>query len=373
MLAQFTHETGIRVRDETLPASSDEQHQFYAINLQAGSQAFDVLAADVVWIAEFARAGWIEDLSDVLPVSERSAFFSGPVEAATVQGRVFAVPWFIDAGLLYYRADLLDRFGFAVPETWEGLAHTASAIRARRAGIHGYVWQGRQYEGLVCNALEVMWSYGGAVLASGRVVVDSSENRDALTFMRSLIEPREITPPSVTTAMEEQSRMLFGQGRAVFLRNWPYAWDLFQRPGSPVSGRVGAAMLPHSDGFAPAPALGGWLLAVNRYSPRAAAGRRLVAFLSADTTQRALALAYGFQPTRLAPYRDARVLEAQPHLARFAEIFARARPRPVTAQYVRISQVLQGALSAAVCGSKAPADALRTAQHAVEAVLARAA
>jgi multiple sugar transport system substrate-binding protein len=372
LLDRFERRTGIEVVAQTLPASSDQQHQFYAINLQAGSADFDVLATDVIWIAEFARAGWLRDLTDLLPYGEHHEFFPGPLAAASWNERVYAIPWFIDAGLLYYRRDLLARYGFAPPRTWEQLAHIAAVIAAREPGMRGFVWQGKQYEGLVCNALEYMWSNGGAVLDGARVVVDSAANRQALGFMAGLIGALGVTPGSVTTATEESSRLLFGQGKAVFLRNWPYAWALFERDGSAVQGRVGVSILPHFPGHASAATLGGWQLAVNAHSGRPRAAEQLVAFLTSAEVQRELALAYGFQPTRVALYDDAALLATHPFLAQLRTIFAAARPRPVSPQYVRISQVLQGELSAIVSGLKSPEAGLAAAQRQIEGILTRA-
>ena len=361
---------GMKVLDETLPAESDAQHQFYAINLRARSAAFDVLAVDVIWVAEFAHAGWLHELSAALPAADRDAFFPGPLAAVTYRGRIYALPWFVDAGLLYYRRDLLDKHGFAVPRTWSELVRTAQAVMAREPGIAGFAWQGRQYEGLVCNALEYMRGNGGAVLHDGRVVLDSPENRAALEFMADLVHRFGVTPASVTTATEEPSRILFGQGRALYLRNWPYAWRLFQDPRSRVHGRVGVAMLPHFEGGVPAATLGGWQLAVNRHSRHPEAATQLARFLTAATAQKRLALDYGFQPARVALYRDAELVAAQPLLAQLERVFAAAQPRPVTPQYVRVSQVLQSALSAVVAGLRTPADALAAAQERIREIVA---
>lgn len=361
---------GILVRDETLPAGSDEQHQFYAINLQANSPAFDVLAVDVIWVAEFAHAGWLHELALELPPQERGAFFPGPIEAVTYRGRVYAVPWFVDAGLLYYRKDLLEKHAFPVPRTWDELARTAQAVMAREPGIAGFVWQGKQYEGLVCNALEYVWSNGGEVLSGGRIVLDTPRNRQALTFMADLVHRYGVTPASVTTATEEPSRHVFGQGRALFLRNWPYAWRLFQDPRSRVYGKVGVTMLPHFEGGAPAATLGGWQLAVNRHSRYPEAGRKLVRYLTSAPAQKRLALAYGFQPARAALYLDPELLAAQPFLATLERVFAAARPRPVTPYYVRVSQVLQSELSAIVAGIKTPEAALAASERKLREILA---
>jgi len=364
------HHPGTVVREETLPAASDEQHQFYAINLQAKSPAFDVLAVDVIWVAEFAHAGWLRELTPQLPPHERAAFFPGPIEAVTYRGRVYAVPWFVDAGLLYYRRDLLEKHGFAVPRTWEELARTAQAVMAREPGIVGFVWQGKQYEGLVCNALEYVWSNGGEVMSGGRIALDSPRNRQALAFMADLVHRYGVTPASVTTATEEPSRHVFGQGRALFLRNWPYAWRLFQDPRSQVHGKVGVTMLPRFEGGVPAATLGGWQLAVNRSSRHPEAAAELVRYLTSAPAQRQLALAYGFQPARIAPYRDPELLAAQPFLATLERVFAEARPRPVTPYYVRVSQVLQSEFSAIVAGLKTPGAALAAAERKLREILA---
>lgn len=222
----------VRVRTEALPSSSDEQHLFYVINLRGGSRDFDVFALDVIWVAEFARAGWLADLTAVLPADEQRAFFDGPMQAARWRERVYAVPWFVDAGLLYYRKDLLAKHGYSPPETWKELAQAARAIAAREPGMHGFVWQAKQYEGLVCNGLEYIWSAGGEVLADGRVVLDSAANRRALALMRSLLA-EGVSPALVLTATEEPARRIFGSGRAVFMRNWPYAWPLLNGADNP--------------------------------------------------------------------------------------------------------------------------------------------
>jgi multiple sugar transport system substrate-binding protein len=360
---------GVAVLDETLPASSDEQHQFYAINLQAGSDAFDVFAADIIWVAGFARAGWVRPLDHVLPARERADFFPGPIEAVSHDGRICAVPWFVDAGLLYYRTDLAERHGFGAPRTWDELVDVARRVTAQARGVHGFVWQGKQYEGLVCNVLEFLHSNGGAVLDGARVVIDSPANREALGLMADLVHRYRVTPGSVATATEEPSRHVFGQGRAVFLRNWPYAWNLFQDPGSRVHGKVAVSELPHFPGGRSSPTLGGWQLAVNAASRHAAVAEALVGHLTSAAAQKRLAMAYGFQPARIALYRDAELAAAHPFLARLERVFATARPRPLTPAYVRVSQALQSDFSAAISGLRSPRDALAHAQRRVEEIL----
>lgn len=360
---------GIHVRTEALPAGSDEQHQFYVINLRAGSADFDVLALDVIWVAGFARAGWLADLTHLLPPAEQKEFFQGPVAAVRYQDRVYAIPWFIDAGVLYYRKDLLAEHGFEPPTTWDELVRSARTVTRHEPDLHGFVWQGRQYEGLVCNALEYLWSAGGDVVRDGRVVLASAENRRALEFMQALVHRHGVSPELVATATEEPSRHIFGSGRAVFLRNWPYAWTLFTQPGSPVEGKVGMTALPHFPGQSSAATLGGWQLGVNRRSRHPDEAAEFVRFMTSAEAQTVLARDYGLNPARRSLYTDPELIAAQPHLKQLRVIFERARPRPVIPQYIRLSHVLQSEFSAVVAGIKTPEAALAAAQRQAEAIL----
>jgi len=370
LLDRFEREhPGITVRDETLPASTDEQHQFYAINLEGKSAEFDVLALDVIWVQEFARAGWLRDVTALLGEGERSAFFPGPMAADTFDGRLYAIPWYVDAGVLYYRQDLLERYGESVPRTWDELVATARAITAQEPGLYGFVWQGKQYEGLVCNALEYLWGNGGDVLQQGRLVLNSPENAQALQFMRDLIAGSRVSPPLVTTSIEEPTRHLFEGGKALFMRNWPYAWNIFQREGSPVRGKVGVAPLPSFRGHASASTLGGWQLGISVYSPHPEAAEDLVRFLTSPASQKELARTIGYKPSRRALYRDRDLVREQPFMTSLYGVMLNARPRPVTPYYMSITQVLQPAFSAVLAGERTPREALAAAEERISRII----
>lgn len=351
LVGAFERAHGVRVRREALPASSDEQHLYYAINLAARTHEFDVLALDTVWAAEFAQAGWLRDLSHLFAPRDEADLFAGPLASVTWRGRRHALPWFVDAGLLYYRADLLEQQALAPPASWAELVEAAHRVRRAHPDLHGFVWQGKQYEGLVCNALEFIWSHGGGL----EEATDAAAR--GLAFMRALVTGG-VTPSYVSTFTEEPARVLFGRGRALFLRNWPYAWKLLQGGGSAVRGRVGICALPHAPGQASAAALGGWHLGVNAFSARAALAERLAAYLCAAPAHKALALAYGYSPPRRSLYADAELAAAQPGLASLGALFELARPRPVSPNYVGLSQLLQSEFSAVLAGLRAPGAAL---------------
>lgn len=360
---------GIKVKDETLPASTDEQHQFYVINLEGKSSEFDVLSMDVIWVPEFARAGWLKDISHLLPVDEREKYFPGPIQAVSYEGRLYAIPWYIDAGLLYYRKDLLEKYSLSPPETWYELIDISKYVLEHEPGMYGFIWQGKQYEGLVCNVLEFFWGNGGDVLENGVSVIKSPENVEALYFMRDLIRSYKVSPPLVTTAIEEPARHIFGNGKAVFMRNWPYAWNIFEKEGSPVKGKVGVTTLPSFPGKLPASALGGWQLGINRYSKNPEASEKLIKFFTSPEIQKRLALTLGYKPTRKQLYNDRDLIREQPFITGLYDVFMNAVPRPVTPYYMMISQIMQPEFSAAISGIKKPEDALTSAHEQIEYIL----
>jgi multiple sugar transport system substrate-binding protein len=360
---------GIIVKDEILPSSTDEQHQFYVINMEGGSSDFDVMSMDVIWVPEFAKAGWLRDISYLLTVHDRKEFFPGPMQAVTYRDKLYAVPWYIDAGILYYRKDLLRKYGFSPPESWQDLVRIAQYITERERGIYGFVWQGKQYEGLVCNALEYFWGNSGDVLRDSKVVIDSPENVYALGFMSDLIWKYKVSPPLVTTAIEETTRHIFGNGKAVFMRNWPYAWNLFEKEGSDVKGKVGVTLLPSFKKGLSASTLGGWQLGINAYSKHPQEAEKLITYLTSPESQKALAMTVGYKPTRKSLYKNGDLLKEQPFIASLFGIFMKARPRPVSPYYMMITQVMQPEFSAAITRIETPEQALRSSKKQIAHII----
>jgi multiple sugar transport system substrate-binding protein len=364
---------GVRVQAESLSWNSDDQHQFFVINLEGRGATFDVMMLDVVWVAEFARAGWLLDLSPWVARAELDPHFPSTLEPATWNGGVWAMPWLMNVGVLYYRSDLLAKYRLAPPPTWEALVDQTVRVRAGEADprLDGIVWQGRQYEGLTVNGLEAIWANGGRVFGKdGGVFPDEQRAAGGLALLRALIVSG-VSPAWVTAADEEQSRRHFGDGRAVFLRNWPYAMDLFQAAGSPVRGRVGIAALPGRVGGAvTAASSGGAHLGVNRRTRHPALAAAFVRYLASAEAQRAMTLGGALNPTRMALYHEPEVVRAHPDFPVIHDLMLRARPRPVTPAYLMLSTTLQPEFSAAVVGVKPPLEAIQHARRRLEYLLA---
>jgi multiple sugar transport system substrate-binding protein len=363
---------GVRVLSESITWNSDEQHQFYAVNLEGGNPGFDVLMLDVVWVPEFGRAGWLLDLTDVVGPDELAAHFPAAVHAGQDRGRVWAIPWTMNVGLLYYRKDLLDKYGLRPPQSYDELVAQVERIKAgeRDPRLDGFLWQGKQYEGMVCNALEALWGNGTEVLdAAGAAFPDPGRAAAALTALRALID-RGISPRWVTAADEELTRRPFQDGRAIFLRNWPYAMDLFERADSPVRGRVGITSVPRlAEGVIAVGTSGGAHLGVYRGTRQREAAVALVRFLTSAESERAMVDGAALSPSRMALYRDPEVVREHPNFPAIHALAMVARPRPITPYYLMLSTMLQPELSAALVGVKAPRQAVLSARHQIEHLL----
>jgi multiple sugar transport system substrate-binding protein len=351
---------GVRVKSEVLPWNADEQHQFYVINLEGGRAGFDVAMMDVIWVPEFARAGWLLDLTAHVSPVEREAFFPSTIAAATQGGRFWGLPWNMNVGLLYYRRDLLARHGFSPPRTYADMAAQIRQIRAAEPPpLDGYLWQGKQYEGLVVNVLEGLWGDGTDLLGPGDVIFpDPARAEEVLAFMRALITTG-LSPRWVTAADEELGRRAFGDGRAIFYRGWPYAIDLFELPDSRVRGQVGIAPLPrHTQGTASPGSTGGSHLGVYRHTRHPEEAIALARFLTGEEAQRRIAASAALWPTRMRLYDDPDLVARQPAMPAIFALALTGRPRPVTPYYLMLSTSVQPELSAALVGVKTPAQSV---------------
>jgi trehalose/maltose transport system substrate-binding protein len=340
------------IRVISAPADSGERLGLYQLQLAARSTDIDVFLVDTTWpgmIGDF-----FVDFREKAPASRLQGFFKAFLENNTVKGRITAIPWFIDAGLLYYRKDLLKKYGLNPPETWQELADAALRVQKgeRQGGndrFWGYVFQGRTYEGLTCNALEWVASFGGGTFvdAEGKITINNPRAVKALTLAAKWVDL--ISPPGVLNYMEEESRGVFQSGNALFLRNWPYVWQLAQAPDSPVRGKVGVSVLPKGEGGSGsgsggggnhAATLGGWSLAVSRFSTKVDAAVDLVLWLASAEEQKRRALAAGLNPTLPALYADPEILASNPIASQLKRVFESAIPRPARAtggKYNRVS------------------------------------
>ena len=343
---------GVKVVKEIAPNSSTQFHDLLTQKLKNGDTRLDVFLMDVIWPAEFASAGWTLPLDRFFSRLEQSRFLDAPMAANRYRGHTFGVPLFIDAGLLYYRKDLLEKYRKTPPRHWPELVDQAKTILAAERDPHlaGYSGQFKQYEGLVCNMMEYILSNRGALWDEERQTSALQQDRakEAVRFVRDRIIG-EISQRGVLAYEEPESVALFTQGRAIFHRNWPYAWKIANDAAqSRVAGKVGMMPLPAFPGGRGASTLGGWQMGVSRFSKAPETAWRFVAFMTSQEIQKRIALSIGRVPTRKTLYEDAELQAKIPGLESLLETFKQAVPRPTTPVYVPLSNIMQRYFSAAL-------------------------
>jgi len=362
----WARKTGHTVRNYTQPASATAALAVYRQLFAAKSSDIDIIRVDIIW------PGILKDhLVDLKPYSHgaEAAHFPAIVANNTVDGRLLGMPWYTDTGLLYYRADLLQKYRRPPPTTWDELAATAAVVQAgeRAAGqkdFQGFVFQAKSGESLTCNAIEWIASFGGGRLVDeqGAITVNNPQAVRALATAATWVG--SISSVGVLNYAEEDARGVFQNGQALFMRNWPYAWSLLESPDSVVRGKVGVSALPRGEGAGArhAGTLGGWQLAVSRYSQHPAVAADLVLHMASAEVQKDRAIRGSFNPTRPALYKDPEVIAANAFMANLLGTFEDSVARPSALaglKYPSVSLALTNAAHDALARKATPEAAVR--------------
>jgi multiple sugar transport system substrate-binding protein len=358
-----------------MPSDYGEYFDKLKTEFQAGGGEADIIAGDTVWTAEFAANGWIADVSERFPESERNRFVDGAVQSLTYEGKVYGVPHTLDAGILYYRKDLLEKSGFSeAPTTWEELKEMARKVIRDQGTRYGFVFQGAEYEGGVCNGLEFIWTHGGEMLDpndASKVIVDSPESVEALTTERSMVSDG-VSPQTVASYDESATDTTFVlRGDAVFCRNWPYMYTLGANPNSKVkTEQMGVSPLPVGDEQRKsASCLGGDVMVISASSELKEEAWEFVQFFNSEENQKSWALKMGDLPTRKALFDDREVLEALPMVTKAKEALLNVRPRPVSGHYSKISSAMALQFNNVLRGTISPEEAVETLQSKLQQII----
>lgn len=342
-LDRFEKETGNKVTVVPMPSSTTDQFGQYKLWLAAGNTDIDVYQTDVIWAPQLADQ--FLDLTDAAK-DVVANHFPSIIESQTVNGKLVALPAFTDAPALYYRKDLLEKYGKTPPKTWAELTATAKEIQdaERTAGnpdMQGFVFQGNAYEGLTCDALEWVMSNGGGQIVEpdGTISINNEKAAAAIEMAKGWVG--NISPQGVLAYQEEESRGVWQLGNAVFMRNWPYAYQLGNGDDSAVKGKFDVVPLPMGDaeGARSAATLGGWNVAVSKYSKAPDEAIKLALFLSSTEVQKERAIKQSNLPTIVSLYDDADVAAAQPIIPNWKEVFQNAVPRPSAPTKVKYNEV----------------------------------
>jgi multiple sugar transport system substrate-binding protein len=369
---QYPH---IKVKLQNASTDENTNRATLVTVLSSGSSTPDVYDGDVIWPAQFANAGLALPLSQHLPKAFWKRFAPGLVAGATYKGKVYGAPFFMDAGFLYYRRDLLQKEHLPVPHTWAQLVHDSKVLEHAHLVRYGYVWEGDSYEGLTCDWMEVFTDAGGKVFnpANNSVLINSPAGRKALTFLRGLITSG-VSPKAVTTYQEPDAMSAFAAGEAAFLRNWDYAWAYSQSPKtSKVVNKVGVAPLPTFNvgkypGYS---TVGGWNIYINPHSKHLAQDLTFLKWITGPRAQTIMATRYSEIPTNYGVQKNPAVRKLNPVLGIVSHVRLITRPAN-TPKYPTISQAIYTNINAALAGSMSVQAALAQAAQQIKQALSGA-
>ena len=331
---------------------------------EAQSSEGDVFQIDVIWPGDLAEN--FVDLYDYGAADVVDEHFPAIIQNNTVKGSLVGIPWFTDAGLLYYRTDLLDKYGLEPPTTWDDLEAASQTIQdGERADgnedFWGYVWQGNAYEGLTCDALEwIASSGGGSIIEPDATITINNENAIA-AIDQAAGWVGTISPDGVLAYGEEDARGVFQAGNAAFMRNWPYAYSLGNGDESEIVGLFDVSPLPGATAGDSAATLGGWQLGVSKYSEHPEQAADYAFFLASYDEQKFRAIEGSFNPTIEALYEDPDVLEANAFFGDLKDVFTNAVARPSTIaapNYSDASSLFFNGVHDVLSGEKSAADAM---------------
>ena len=335
-------------------------------SLLLGDTPFDGLLMDVTWVAKYAKAGWLAPLDAYFTDQDFASLAPGANEGNHAEGALQRWPLTSDLGLLYWRTDLMDE----PPRTPKQLETISARLQNSGQVPFGYVWQGRQYEGLSCVFLEMIDGFGGEWYQpqTGAIGLDEPPGTGAATWLEHLIATG-ISPRAVTNYSESESLQSFKSGESAFMRNWPYAWAELQKDDSPVKGKVGITTMVAESNQRPAATIGSWGLSLLQGSDHPQSTIEAIKYLTNEQSQRYLFTNFGYTPTQAALFKDEQLTNAYPSLLAIGEALPYARPRPQTPLYAQMSDVLQRNLSSTLTGVTPPPTAMNQAQDTTEQVL----
>jgi multiple sugar transport system substrate-binding protein len=354
VLDQYEAETpGVKVEIETGGNTSEAQAQYLNTIMSAKDSSLDVLILDVIRPAQFAAAGWTTAFSD----KDMSVYLPAYAEANTVDGKVVALPAFADSMFLYYRKDLLDKYGVAPPKTWDELKAAAKKITDGEGNpdLQGLSFQGKAIEGAVCTFLLPYWSQGKTLVSNGKLDFDRDAAEKSLALWKSFVD-EGVAKKNIAEVATDDTRKEFQAGNVVFAVNWSYAWAQSQGAQSAVAGKVGVERLPAVEGGEQATCLGGWEFGVSAYSQSQEESTKLVEYLSSKDVSKFMAINGSLLPTYAELYADPDVLKSAPWFADARQVVETAKPRPVTPRYNEVSEIIRTTVNAVLAGVTTPED-----------------
>ncbi|MEO7197177.1 MAG: ABC transporter substrate-binding protein [Solirubrobacterales bacterium] len=355
------------------PADTSQAFDQFRTQFQGGGTDIDVIMGDIIWPPQFAANGYISDLSDLFTTADQEAFIPGVVTGNTFDGAIYGVPWFTDAGFLYYRSDLLEKAGFSEPPTtWDELKMMAAKVQQDAGTENGFVFTGAQYEGGTVLGIEFIREAGGDILDGDTVVIDSPEAIEGLTIQQSLVS-EGIAPEAVANYKEDEASGAFLRGDAVFMRMWPYAYDLLsdKSQSSITAEQVGLSPLPTVEGVAPVNVGGGFNFFINAEAGDQEAAYNLIKFMTDPEQQKTMAIDGAYLPTRSELYDDPEIIKSVPGVRLGKEVVPATTTPPVSPYYSDMSLAMSEGFNGNILSDTTPEETAANLKEQLESIISK--
>lgn len=351
----------VRIVHETGGNTSELQAQYLNTVLSAKDPSLDIFLIDVIRPAQFGAAQWAVPMNDQVGPLEPflKRYLPAYAEANVIDGQLVSLPAFADAMFLYYRKDLLEKYGLQPPKTWDELAVSARKILdgEKDPNLQGVSFQGRAIEGAVCTFLLPYWSQGKELVKDGRLTMDRAAGERSLQMWLDLVD-KGVAKRNIAEVATDDTRREFQNGQVAFAVLWSYGWSLFQGADSAVKDKVGVAVLPAMTGGTNPSCIGGWQWAVSAFSTKRAAAIDLVKFMSSPEVSELLAVRGSLMPVFPEVFTDPDVVAAVPWFAQARPVVEQARARPVTPRYNEVSEIIRTNVNAVMGRSVTPQAAV---------------
>jgi multiple sugar transport system substrate-binding protein len=371
LIADFEKKNpGIRINLIEGPNAVNLIEDLYTSAFLLGDSPYDLVNMDVIWTSKFAAADWLMDLSDRISPTELAVFSPKDLEAGRYELGLYRIPIRSDLRMLYYRSDLLEAAGLKPPETFDDLIEISQALQKDKKVNWGYLWQGRQYEGLVAMFMDILQGFGGFWVnpTTLEVGLDRPEALKAIAFLQNTIDTK-VSPPGVTTYQEDETLRFFKSGQAAFLGSWPYVWPIANAEDSLVKGKIGIKPMVHAPGMRGGACLGGWGLGIAKSSKHPEEAWKAIQYFTSVEVQRQLILQTGYVPSRKELFTDSEVVAKYPHYPKLLEVSQSAVLRSPIAQYAQVSDILQRYLSRALTTRNNPEKLMQAAANETRRIL----
>ncbi len=367
LIDQFNKENkgDINIKVIRGPRETESVSDLAISSLLLGNSPFDILMIDITWLPKYAAAGWLAPMDRYISKRDWDSLAVGAKLGNSYKQNLYRWPMTSDMGLLFWRKDLMEN----PPTTPIELIRIAKNLVEEGKVSYGYVWQGRQYEGLSCVFLEVINGFGGEwINESSEVKLSSKESIQAVSWLKNLIETG-ITPRAVTNFSENEALQAFKSGEAALMRNWPYAWAELQKESSIVKGKIGVSTMVAVEGEQPTSTLGSWGLSILSSSKNKEVAYEVISYLTSLNSQKELFVNYGYTPTNSQIFNDKKLREAFPVLVELQKALEQTKPRPEIPLYAQVSDVLQRQLSEVFTNDKNIKEAMLKAERNTNQIL----